>query len=715
MASDKNKDPRTLFRRLTQIFRSSPVVRKKIKGIDTTIAVPDKTKSSGALLFQKSAVPSYAAITGNAYSLAERLPRFQDYNEMEQTAEISAMLDIVSDETVSVDDKGIALHIFSSDEKIRVTLEDLFYNVLNVEFNLRPWVRNLIKYGDIFLLVDVHPKIGVVRIVPIPVNEIEREENYDRNDPFAVRFRWVTMGNRTLENWEVAHLRLLGHDLFLPYGTSMIEGARRIWRQLILAEDAMLVYRVVRAPERRVFYVDVGNLAASEVDEYMQKQKQQLRTSAVIDKQTGRVDLRYNPMNVEEDYFIPTRGETGTKIDTLAGGQNSAAVEDVQYLQRKLVAALKIPRSYLGYEEDISSKSTLAQLDIRFSRTISVIQKTIIAEFNKIAMIHLYSLGYSEEDITNFTLRLSNPSTVAQQQKLELWRAKAEIANSFPDGAVSMDFIRREILTLSAEEIKQIDKQRIREAVINTQIEAQAGEAAQGGGGGSGGGGGGSLFGDTGEAPGGGGDLGDLGGEPGASGAEGSSSADTAPGDEGSEEPNEETPGEENSEDKPEDEEDDSMELLISSEDPDEDSFALKLRKLGESDTPVKPSKQVKRALYNNKRERHHGSSQTHMPDQNKMLSVKNRDTKDFTGMSHIKSLISNPFGESKDYDISDQLTSLYETTVPPILSIDQKRMLKGLDAKIGRHQSRILSEQKNKELSADFIAELNEIELEDN
>ncbi len=411
------KQSKNLFSRLTRLFRSGPVVKRKIRTLDTTVAVPDGSRSSGTMLFQKSMSPQYASITSNAYNLSERLARYQDFQEMEYTPEIAAALNIYADETVAQDDKGRVLHVYSDNEKIKEILEDLFYNNLNVEFNLRSWTRNLCKYGDLFLYNDVSPEFGVVNAHPIPVNEMEREENYDREDPYAVRFRWVTLGNRTLENWEVSHFRLLGNDMFLPYGSSVIESARRIWRQLILIEDAMLVYRVVGAPERRVFYIDVANIPPENVPMYVEEQRKNLRSSQVIDSSTGRVDLRYNPLSVDEDYFIPVRGgDTGTKIDTLAGGQNAAAVEDVAYIQKKLFAALQIPRAYLGYDEMLSSKATLAQEDIRFSRTIGVIQKTVIAELNKLAIIHLFAHGYEGEDLQNFTLRLSNPSTVAQQQ-----------------------------------------------------------------------------------------------------------------------------------------------------------------------------------------------------------------------------------------------------------------------------------------------------------
>lgn len=621
------REPKSLFRRLTRLFRSGPIVKRKIRALDTTIAVADKTKSSGTLLFQKSLSPTYATITSNAYNLSERLMRYQDFQEMEYTPEIAAAMDIYADETCAQDENGRILHVYSDNEKIKEILEDLFYNVLNVEFNMRSWARNLCKYGDFFLYNDVSPEYGVINAFPIPVNEIEREENYDRDDPFAVRYRWVTLGNRTLENWEVTHFRLLGNDMFLPYGSSIIEPARRIWRQLILIEDAMLVYRVVRAPERRVFYIDVANIPAGEVNNYIEQQRQQMRTTPVADRQTGRVDLRYNPMSVEEDYFIPVRGgESGTKIDTLAGGQNTAAVEDVAYIQKKLFAALKIPRAYLGYDEMLSSKATLAQEDIRFSRTINVIQKTMMAELNKLSIIHLYAHGFDGEDLQNFTLRLSNPSTVAQQQKLELWRAKFEIAGSAPEGMGSKRFVRKEIWGLNDERISELDEERLAEKKIDDAIEGVAGGGEAGGEEG-----GEDLFG---------------GGEEGGADAGGEESGEAMGGGEaGGKEPPEENAGEE-----PEEEEDPGSQLLTGADDNDDsESFALKL---GDEDVgldgPIKPKSQLQKALYNRSRRRTHGPSKTHMPDFQKMTSVDNPSMKDPYGQEYLDSLISNPFAEGR-------------------------------------------------------------------
>lgn len=468
MAQKTNKN---LFQRLTQLFRSGPVIRRKVKNFS------EPTASSAYEMFKKNQSDIYSS-TVSAYGAFDRMSRYSDFSEMESTPEIASALDIYAEETVSQDEKGHVLHIYSENRRLKELLETLFMDTLNIEFNLPMWTRNLCKYGDFFLFNDVHPNYGIVNAYPIPISEMEREEGYDPKDPMAVRFRWITRGNQVLENWQVSHFRLLGNDAFLPYGSSVLESARRIWRQLILMEDAMLVYRIVRAPERRVFYIDVANIAPEEIPNYMEQAQTSLKRNKVVDRANGKMDLRYNPLAVDEDYFIPVRGgETGTKIDSLAGGTNAAAIEDVQYIQKKLFAALKIPKAYLGYDEDIGAKATLAQEDIRFSRTISRIQKVVLSELNKIAMIHLYSHGYEGEDLLDFTLKLSNPSTIAQQQKLELISSRFDIAGKAPAGIVDRAWVRKNIMNLTDQEIDEI-----RDGLKNDKEEdAESGGGAPGG------------------------------------------------------------------------------------------------------------------------------------------------------------------------------------------------------------------------------------------
>jgi hypothetical protein len=465
---------KSLFKRLTTLFRSGPAVNRSVKKYKSI------TKNTPFDTFKRNQSGVYSH-TMSAYGSYDRSARYADFSEMEYMPEIASALDIYSEESTAPDERGRVLHIYSENPQIQKILEDLFYDVVNVDFNLSSWVRTLCKYGDFFLFNDVDPEEGVVNCYPIPVNELEREEGFDPEDPMAVRYRWITQGNQILENWQVSHYRLLGNDQFLPYGSSVLEAARRIWRQLILIEDAMLVYRVIRSPERRVFYIDVGNVPPEEVPNYMEQVQTTLKRSQVVDKKTGRVDLRYNPLSVDEDYFLPVRGqETGTKIDTLAGGTNQNDINDVEYVQKKLFAALKVPKAYLGYDEALSSKATLAQEDIRFSRSISRIQRTIIAELNKLAIITLYVKGYDSDDLIDFELKLSNPSTIAQQQKLELFRSKFEIAGQIPEGMVDRRWVRKNLIGLTDEAIEEIEQGREDDKRREMELESIQAPAAPG-------------------------------------------------------------------------------------------------------------------------------------------------------------------------------------------------------------------------------------------
>jgi hypothetical protein len=461
---------RNLFQRLTRLFRSGPVVKRSVLKNST-----DKNYTSSAFeSFRKNQSTVYSNAM-SAYGTYDRMARYSDFSEMEYTPEIASALDIYSEESVSADESGKTLHVYSDNSKIQQILNELFYDTLNVEFNMSSWVRNLVKYGDCFLFNDVHPKHGVINAYPLPISEIEREEGFDPKDPMAVRFRWVTQGNQVLENWQVSHMRLLGNDAFLPYGSSVLEPARRIWRQMILLEDAMLVHRIVRAPDRRVFYIDVGNVPPEEVANYMEQAQTSLKRSSIVDKQTGRVDLRYNPLSIDEDYFIPVRGgDSGTKIDNVGGQTIAGETQDVEYIQKKLFAALKIPKAYLGYDEGLGAKATLSQEDIRFSRTIARIQRTILSEMNKIAIVHLYCNGFTGEDLLDFKLMLSNPSTIAQQQKLELYNSRFTTAQSALQtaGLVDRKWVQKNILRLTDEEIESIQTGLRRDKVDDLEIEA---------------------------------------------------------------------------------------------------------------------------------------------------------------------------------------------------------------------------------------------------
>ena len=323
------------------------ILKKILKGGSASYKVPTERPGIRA---QKNAFDTFQRASSALYQQSlvggvERLERVKDYEEMDHYPEITRALDIYADDSMTYAEDGKILQIVSDDDKIVHELEELLYQRLDLDFHLWTWIRNMCKYGDMFNLLDIVDKEGVLGAIAMPVGEIEREEGYN-NDPNSLRFKWTAQGNTVFENYQVSHLRILGDDRFLPYGRSILDSSRKVWRQLLMAEDAMLIYRISRAPERRVFYVDVGNIPPKDVEGYMQNARDKLKRIPVVSEASGNVDLRYNPESILEDFFIPVRGDRGSRIETLPGGENAAAIEDIQYLQNKLFISLGVPKSY---------------------------------------------------------------------------------------------------------------------------------------------------------------------------------------------------------------------------------------------------------------------------------------------------------------------------------------------------------------------------------
>ena len=425
----------------------------------------------------------------SVYYEPNRLAAYYDYESMEFTPEISAALDIYAEESTTLSEKGDILTIFSESTRVKSILEDLFINRLDLNTNLQMWARGVCKYGDDFVYLKIDPETGIVGCQQLPNIEIERIEGRESKSPNQrdakvptreLRFQWK---NKELEfqAWEIAHFRLLGDDRKLPYGTSMLDKIRRIWKQLLLAEDAMLIYRTTRAPERRVFKVFVGNMDDKDIEAYVQRVANKFKRDQVVDPRNGQVDMRYNQMAVDQDYFIPIRDPAQTNpIETLAGAQNLGEIADIEYIQKKMLAALRIPKAFLGFEEVVGDGKQLALMDIRFARTINRIQKSLIQELNKIALIHLYLLGM-EDELDNFSLSLTNPSAQSDLLKIEQWKEKIELyKNATSDQSqvgilpVSHTWAKKNILGMSDSEVLlDLQQQRIERAMgfelTNTQ------------------------------------------------------------------------------------------------------------------------------------------------------------------------------------------------------------------------------------------------------
>jgi len=428
----------------------------------------------------------WAKVENNLYSQAiyyepTRLSSVYDYESMEYTPEISAALDIYAEESTTVNEDGFMLQIYSESKRIKSVLADLFNNVLDINTNLPMWTRNTCKFGDNFVYLKLDPEKGVVGCQQLPNIEIERHEvgmgdkhPVDLGKTEAKKALTFTWKNKalTFQSWEIAHFRLLGDDRKLPYGTSMLEKARRIWKQLLLSEDAMLIYRTSRAPERRIFKVFVGNMNDEDVEPYVNRVADKFKRQQVVDKNTGNVDMRFNQMAVDQDYFVPVRDPAApSPIETLPGATNLSEIADIEYIQKKLLTALRVPKAFLGFEEVVGDGKNLSLQDIRFARTINRIQKSMIQELNKIAIVHLFLLGF-EDELSNFTLGLTNPSTQADLLKIDVYKEKIllykDLVSDPGNGiqAVSSTWAKKHIFGFSDEEIRiDLLQQRFEKAV----------------------------------------------------------------------------------------------------------------------------------------------------------------------------------------------------------------------------------------------------------
>ena len=477
-----SKNKMTIFQRLNTIFTTDGVNVPKNQtnrySIGNDVLLKTQNKQDYEIAKKQAQQNKYIGgmwrkVDGELFQQSihyetTRIGSYSDFESMEFYPEISAALDIMMEESTTVNDKGRMLNVYSNSDRVKTILEDLFFNRLDIHTSLPMWTRNTCKYGDNFIFLNIDDSNGVLGARQLPNFEIERREgdlfnglaSKDKEVAPPVKFHWR---GRDMEfnSWQIAHFRLLGDDRKLPYGTSVLEKARRIWKQLLLSEDAMLIYRVTRAPERRVYKIYVGNIDDEDVPSYVDEIANRFKRMPIIDPQTGQIDLKYNQMANDQDFFIPVRSEDAPNpIDTLPGASNLDQIADIEYLQRKLFTALRVPKSFLGFDDAMGEGKNLALQDVRFTRTVNRIQQAMIMELNKVAILHLFLLGF-EDELDNFTLTLNNPSTQAEMLKIEQLQAKVTLykdavtdaGNGF--GVMSMTRGKREILGWSDDEIKQ--------------------------------------------------------------------------------------------------------------------------------------------------------------------------------------------------------------------------------------------------------------------
>jgi hypothetical protein len=471
---------RNLFNSLQRLFSTDILVRN-IGGDELKIADINHIQTTGkyqtnSLLDRFSRLYIYNnknIFNPNLNYQTLRIQLYSDYEAMDTDPLIASTLDILADESTLKSAMGEVLSIKSSDENIQRVLYNLYYDVLNIEFNLWSWIRNMCKYGDFFLKLEISEKFGVYNVIPYTVYHMVRHEGTDKEDPTKVTFsidpdglasssdpNYIPNNDKNvikLDNYEVAHFRLISDTNYLPYGRSYIEPARKIYKQLTLMEDAMLIHRIMRAPEKRMFYINVGAIPPNEVEQFMQKTINNIKKTPYVDPQTGQYNLKFNMQNMMEDFYLPVRGgDTSTRIETTKG-LDYDGTNDIEYLRDKMFAALKVPKAYFGFEKDLTGKATLAAEDIRFARTVERLQRIVESELTKIGLVHLYSQGFDKESLVNFEIKLTTPSIIYEQEKVALWKEKVDLATQMQATKLfSSDYIYDMLFDISEDKYNEM-------------------------------------------------------------------------------------------------------------------------------------------------------------------------------------------------------------------------------------------------------------------
>lgn len=502
----------TIFQKLTNILSNSNDIQTAVKkvnsygldGSDILFRTKNKDEYDSKMLQLKQQhlmarqwkKANYELTNKSLAGLNEVKMMYRDADLMDCFPEIGTALDIFSEESCYIKKDSFMVNITSKSERVKSILQDLLVNRLQINVMLPMICRSMCKYGNTFLLLDITDENGVVNWRQLPVYEIERYENgmenpyagayvnlnnIDLNQTDSTKFVWVGQSEFIpYRNWQIAHFRLLYDSLLLPYGVSILQKARRHWRMLSMMEDMMLIYRLERSIERRVFKINVGAIDDADVPAYVEEIANNFKRTPIIDPMTGQLDLKKNILNVSEDFFIPVRDDNASNpIDTLQGAQNMTAMDDIKFVQNKVLTALRVPKSFLNFEETTGDGKNLSLLDVRFTRTVNRVQQALLMELTKICIIHLYLLGF-EDELTNFNLTMNNPSSQAEMLELENMAKKVTTAkdaiSDAGNGIQLMSWTRacKEIMGWSDKEIEE-NLQEIRlEKALAAELEKTA-------------------------------------------------------------------------------------------------------------------------------------------------------------------------------------------------------------------------------------------------
>lgn len=473
---DEKKEQPALFKRLTRLFSGnlSSYKRQTQRRFrrDQLDNISTDFQSAGGLKFKKHNEGTLQALQQDYLYHQDRQFRYADYERMSyDSVECRAALEIYADEITAHSTMQKMLEIDTQSDEIKAILNDLFYNVLGIEQNLTMWVQTMCKYGDAFLYMKIDENRGIEKVQMLQSIDTERLEGTDKDNPEYLQFQCNTIG-MTFESFQIAHMRILGNDRYAPYGTSIFDAGRNDYKRLRMIEDAMMSYRIVRSPGRLVMYVDVGGIPPEDIESHLIAVNAMMESNMIADKDSGNIDQRYNPFSIEDKYVIPVRGnKTSTRIESLPGGQYTGDIQDVEYCRNKLLSSLLIPYSRVVNTTQGAGKASLVQEDVQFARRIQRLQKSVISELTKMAIVHLYTLGFRGQDLLCFDLKLANPSRISELQELETIRTKLDIASGALEGPFSSKWLYKTIFSMSDQEILDMERELGRDKKLADNLE----------------------------------------------------------------------------------------------------------------------------------------------------------------------------------------------------------------------------------------------------
>jgi hypothetical protein len=378
------------------------------------------------------------------------------YREMYSQIFIKNALNVIKNETAQKNDNHNLLDFISDNQDVIDDANELFFDILDINYELKPLILETCQMGDNFyeiVLDDYENPTTIVHLQHLPQEKMSIiEQNgkikfylYTYEEDISITGRQVVDPmsfmnmsddkNRSFQvfmPWQIVHFKIKDRESD-PYGRSLLFAGTKDYRRLALLEDAMLVYRLSRAPERRIFYVDVGQLNSVDAKIFLNKIKNTFKKESIIDSD-GNLSERSNVMSLMEDFYIPVReGSSGTKIEQLQAGQQLNEIKDLEYFKDKILRLLNIPLPYIGGSADGNMQDinkSLSSIDIKFANYIEEIQSYITKGLNKILALQLILKKYKNEEIINFKIQFTAPSNLAELIKLDYMNQQIQIAAS---------------------------------------------------------------------------------------------------------------------------------------------------------------------------------------------------------------------------------------------------------------------------------------------